>query len=351
MATEIKEIETDNKAISVDFSCDIKERFDEAYSALEDAIEQFSELETTFNELIPEKFEACKIMDYVNAVTEVSKTAINIPIDTATKITNALTSINANVNLNTNGNTISSGISIPEKALNYPQIKIILKYFELLKKYVKRFEILIEKCTLETTNKILKNAANGAGNATDPVLSATTSTLTSISSTLMVVINIIDILMVIIQSIIVMTVDAAGCSFFMTPKSMSGTKMNILNANSSLTNRIPQALDVAISEAEQAINKTNIVTKTTAIMESASKGMESATSENGFTLPQFPNLEAFDIKKIKPLIETLMLPLQFTADPLPRYEKLNILNIGFLIFLITGFEPAAKQSFGIPGMP
>ena len=88
-----------------------------------------------------------------------------------------------------------------------------------------------------------------------------------------------------------------------------------------------------------------------AFADSAAKGMAAASSATGFTLPQFPNLEAFDIKKIKPLIETLMLPLQFTADPLPRYEKLNILNIGFLIFLITGFEPAAKQSFGIPGMP
>jgi hypothetical protein len=39
------------------------------------------------------------------------------------------------------------------------------------------------------------------------------------------------------------------------------------------------------------------------------------------------------------------------AEAVPRYEKLSITNVRFLVFLVTGFEPAGKNTFGIPGFP
>ena len=47
----------------------------------------------------------------------------------------------------------------------------------------------------------------------------------------------------------------------------------------------------------------------------------------------------------------MLLQLVTDADALPRYEMLSASNIRFLTFLVTGFEPAGKMTFGIPGYP
>ena len=52
------------------------------------------------------------------------------------------------------------------------------------------------------------------------------------------------------------------------------------------------------------------------------------------------------IKAIDRLLSTLPIP-----DPLPKYEKLLPINLGYLAWLIIGFCPAGKKAFGIPGFP
>ena len=52
------------------------------------------------------------------------------------------------------------------------------------------------------------------------------------------------------------------------------------------------------------------------------------------------------MKAIDFLLSQLPIP-----DPLPKYEKLLPINLGYLAWLIIGFCPAGKKSFGIPGFP
>ena len=51
------------------------------------------------------------------------------------------------------------------------------------------------------------------------------------------------------------------------------------------------------------------------------------------------------------ILVRMLLQLVTDADALPRYEMLSASNIRFLTFLVTGFEPAGKMTFGIPGYP
>ena len=78
-------------------------------------------------------------------------------------------------------------------------------------------------------------------------------------------------------------------------------------------------------------------------------GASSASSGN-FDAGSFGSLPKFDPSIIRNAV-TILMQMLVDADAVPRYEKLSISNIRFLVFLVTGFEPAGKRTFGIPGFP
>ena len=64
------------------------------------------------------------------------------------------------------------------------------------------------------------------------------------------------------------------------------------------------------------------------------------------------NLKKIDNKEIRNIIKSAFIGILLNlSEPLPKYEKLMITNIRFLLWLTLVFEPGMKQSFGIPGMP
>ena len=78
-------------------------------------------------------------------------------------------------------------------------------------------------------------------------------------------------------------------------------------------------------------------------------GAASATSGK-FDPGSFGNLPKFDPSIIRTAV-MMLFQMLVDADAVPRYEKLSVANIRFFVFLVTGFEPAGKNTFGMPGFP
>ena len=52
------------------------------------------------------------------------------------------------------------------------------------------------------------------------------------------------------------------------------------------------------------------------------------------------------IKGIEFIVQLIPIP-----QALPKYEKISIINLGYVAWLLTSFELGGKRSFGMPGMP
>ena len=135
----------------------------------------------------------------------------------------------------------------------------------------------------------------------------------------------------------------------MTPKSLKKTEMNVVNINQSITDRLGAPLKKAVMEILQAVKKANVPVKVAAIAAGAAAGEMSIAQGKELTIP-CKSLELVNPEKLSNMLNKL-LAFILSADPLPKYENLSIKNPGFLLWLMTGFLPAGKLSFGIPGMP
>jgi hypothetical protein len=136
-------------------------------------------------------------------------------------------------------------------------------------------------------------------------------------------------------------------TFFFTPKSMNMTKITVLNPNSAIGDRYPQPVYITLFNIRKSVDVANAAIKKAALVAGAAAGAVSIMSDN----PRFgisnklSRINPGKLQKAVDLAEDLIpIPLG-----LPRYEKLKFTNLGFLAFLITGFELAAHKSFGIPG--
>jgi hypothetical protein len=175
--------------------------------------------------------------------------------------------------------------------------------------------------------------------------------LMGIAITANVLATIVGVILNVINSIVILNVDATGCAFGPTPKSfMTTSKMTVANSKQSTTAPIPEPIDTLITEAERGYEKAKGEIKKAQVLAMASAGASSIAGGGVFDPGSFPSLPKLDGTAIRQAI-SLLLATIFEAEALPRYEKLTPTNIRFLTFLITGFEPAAQKTFGIPGFP
>lgn len=139
-----------------------------------------------------------------------------------------------------------------------------------------------------------------------------------------------------------------GISFFITPKNpIASAGMPIINPHISVINYLA---DVVVEQIHNLIN-TPIMLQITEKMTTITSAI--ATAQAVLNIPELkeiPNLPIIQPEKdIKAAID-LIISLIPLSQPLPKYEKLNmILNLGFLIFLSTGWCRAGQVSFGLPG--
>ena len=231
------------------------------------------------------------------------------------------------------------------KYIQFSIAQIIAKYTQMLVLFVKRITVYIKRKVAEFLKKMLEACTRGLGSATmvifiqpiillfqgisilaNGILIGTTAVLSALPS--------------------LIAVDAEGMCFFMTPKSLQTTKMNVINTNQSIVYRLPEALMQQLQNLLKQFDKLNIPIKISAVAAGAALGALSVRDGKDLNIG-CNALKLLDPMTILKAIETLvsLLPL---AQPLPKYEKLSFTNIGFLVWLITGFEPAGFQSFGFP---
>ena len=199
--------------------------------------------------------------------------------------------------------------------------------------------------------KVLLELMYNKDDSGSPATAGIKAFLMSMAVVANVIATVMGVILNIINAIVILNVDASGCCFGPTPKSlMMNSKMTVANVNGSTTAPIPQPIEKLISEVENQVEKANGEIKKANVLAMASNAAASVSGGGSFNPGSFPALPKFDGKAVRQAIALLIMAL-VDAEALPRYEKLTPINIRFMVFLITGFEPAAKKTFGFPGFP
>lgn len=230
--------------------------------------------------------------------------------------------------------------------IDYFLSQIILKDLEMIVLQIKKLTSIIKRTTAEWTKMILQWAVSGRGGAA--IMTLILPVITFYKGISILATGILTGVQTILNSLpSPIAVPAEGISFFMTPKSMQTTETNILNSSQSAVYWLPSSVMDTINETVKTVDKLNIPIKVAAISTSALTFRNMITDSSDFEI-NCPDLSKLNPKEILKLIDVILKVLPI-PQPLPKYENLSLLNLGFLAWLLTGFCPAGHSSFGLPG--
>ena len=334
-----------------------------AYDAVCHAEEQLDSIEKDIENSIPTKIDLCKMQEVLMILDKVQNAMINVQNVMTSSITNVLSDTSQDVtNLNEgidaaktavknklSKDSSTAQLSVDSKYTKYLATQIILKNFQILKYRIEMIKTGVQITIATLTKSVISGLLCGKGSAKDPINATMSSTMTSAAATANTILSVIDSIVTMINSVNIMNVNGAGMAFFPTPKSITKVDISISNSNQSTTNNIPDSVNQMISKSENQIRESNGKIKQAKILSMGAAGASSASSGN-FDAGSFGSLPKFDPSIIRNAV-TILMQMLVDADAVPRYEKLSISNIRFLVFLVTGFEPAGKRTFGIPGFP
>lgn len=230
--------------------------------------------------------------------------------------------------------------------INYFLSQIILKDLEMIVLQIKKLTSTIKRTIAEWTKMILQWATAGRGGAA--IMTLILPVITLYKGISILATGILTGVQIILDSLpSPIAVPAEGISFFMTPKSLQTTEANILNSSQSAVYWLPTTVMDTINETIKTVDKLNIPIKVAAISASALSIRNMIANNNDFEI-NCPDLSKLNPKEILKLIDVILKVLPI-PQPLPKYENLSLLNLGFLAWLLTGFCPAGQSSFGLPG--
>lgn len=329
----------------------IVEKLFSAYDSVCTAEEKISSVEKSIVDAFPDKFNMCDIDSFTSKLTNILSTLTEVKNAVTISISNTMSYTNQDDQNNTDiTNEENVQIRIDVEYTKYVATQIILKKYQILQYKIEKLKKNVQVIEAKITKTVLESILIGKGSATNPMLAAPMVALQTVAQVVSKIMTVINFVLKFITIVPIMSIDADGMCFFMTPKSLKTTKMKILNANESINNTIPDSVSKAITKAQQKINELNGKLKKEKVAEMAAAGASSAESGSGFDPGEFGSLERFDQKEIT-AATTAILNTLLDAEPIPRYERLKITNTRFLYWLITGFVPAGNKSFGIPGFP
>lgn len=278
------------------------------------------------------------------AFQEISKRAGGDPCETivlSNKLTEVVQDITSVVS------SASGTIHVFDGFQNCIAMQVVLKRLQMCLLRAKRLVVKIKLKIAEITKKLLIAMISGKGSSIpNPVIEAINAVFMALGTAINVVLQLIETFMSAVSAG-PLGVNPQGMTFFFTPKSMNMTKITVLNPNSAIGDRYPQPVYITLFNIRKSVDVANAAIKKAALVAGAAAGAVSIMSDN----PKFgisnklSRINPGKLQKAVDLAEDLIpIPLG-----LPRYEKLKFTNLGFLAFLITGFELAAHKSFGIPG--
>ena len=337
-----------------------------AYDAVCHAEEQLDSIETEVENAIPKKIDLCTIQEVLAILDKVQSAMMDVQNVMTSAVTNALSGTmqdattpadegvdaakNATTDdINKTEDSSAAQLTVDTKYTKYLATQIILKKFQIIKYRIELIKTGIQITVAKLTKGVLTGILGGKGSAGDPINTTMATTMATAGVTVSTIMSVIDAIVTSINNITIMNVNGAGMAFFPTPKSIMKVDINITNSKQSTTNNIPEAIDQLITETENKVRESNGTIKKSKVLAMGAAGAASAPSGK-FDPGSFGNLPKFDPSIIRNAV-TMLMQMLVDADAVPRYEKLSVANIRFLVFLVTGFEPAGKNTFGLPGFP
>ena len=235
-------------------------------------------------------------------------------------------------------------------------VEYVMKKIQLIALKIKRLLVELSIKIAKMTKNLLLSLDNKCGSeitaalntAMIAVMEVFKGLAAAVYSVMMAVKLILDMMPPMIS------VAAESMCFFLTPKSvmlgLSNVGITCTNPNNSICNRLPTVIKQAISTIEEQINLSNNAIRIAMIATGAALGLTCAFTQ--FKIPETlcKVLKVINPETIIKAIDLLLSPLPI-PDPLPKYEKLLPINLGYLAWLIVGFCPAGKKAFGFPGYP
>lgn len=293
-------------------------------------------------------------------IGRVSQAIVGVPINTVTILCRAL------------GESLDYALSIIEKGVDYATkwlvetLNNLVSNSKWIKKIVKALKITIlfaKKCILygkrfvyKSLRWVLQTAANGK--VTNALYSAYVAVINFIQANIKIIDTIMQVITNLLNSLIGFTLDGGAMGFFITPKSiLSGITipapqltMTPMNINQDIFTNIADSL---ISPLEEAIRTSDVLKKNSDALKMTSDiATNAAAVANGGELEPIstPEVDPFDLTALKTSIAVVLSTLAL-PEPMPKYERLSVTNLGYLTWLITSFEPTMKKCFGFPGYP
>ena len=361
---------------------DVNTRLFAAYDAVCEAEEKLQKIEKNVENALPKKIDPCQIVQIEDKLTSLADDMILVQNVMTTAVNNALSATiqqgvqemtdqadkiltknkssqssadtenetESEEDNNDNKNDREVQLEIDQEYTKYLATQIILKKFQIIKLRIEYVKTGIQ-ITVDTLLKNLYIAMlSGKGSALDPNISAQISEIQTAAQAVNAISTAISTILAMINSMTILNVNGAGMAFFPTPKSITKVDINIVNANMSVTNFMPNVVDLAIEKAGQMFKEKRGIEKKAKIAAMSASAAASVANGGTFSPGSLGGLSKFDANAIKNAINTILQAL-VCAEATPRYENLKISYIRFLTFLVTGFEPAGKRCFGIPGFP
>lgn len=235
-------------------------------------------------------------------------------------------------------------------------VEYIMKKIQILALKIKRLLVELSIKIAKMMRILLIGLDNKCGSGITATLNSAIVAIMAVFKALAIAVNAVMMAVKFILDMMppMISVGAETMCFFLTPKSamlgLSKVEMTCANPNKSICNRLPTVIKQSISAIEEEINIANNAIRIAMIATGAAYGLACA-----FTQFNIPDTLCKVLKVINPqtIIKAidLLLSLLPIPDPLPKYEKLLPINLGYLAWLIIGFCPAGKKAFGFPGYP
>lgn len=235
-------------------------------------------------------------------------------------------------------------------------VEYIMKKIQILALKIKRLLVELSIKIAKMMRSLLIGLDNKCGSGITATINSTIVAIMAVFKALAIAVNAVMMAVKFILDMMppMISVGAETMCFFLTPKSamlgLTKVEMTCANPNKSICNRLPTVIKQSISAIEEEINIANNAIRIAMIATGAAYGLACA-----FTQFNIPNTLCKVLKIINPknIIKAidLLLSLLPIPDPLPKYEKLLPINLGYLAWLIIGFCPAGKKAFGFPGYP
>ena len=235
-------------------------------------------------------------------------------------------------------------------------VEYIMKKIQILALKIKRLLVELSIKIAKMMRSLLIGLDNKCGSGITATLNSAIVAIMAVFKALAIAVNAVMMAVKFILDMMppMISVGAETMCFFLTPKSamlgLTKVEMTCANPNKSICNRLPTVIKQSISAIEEEINIANNAIRIAMIATGAAYGLACAFTQ--FNIPDTlcKVLKVINPKNIIKAID-LLLSLLPIPDPLPKYEKLLPINLGFLAWLIIGFCPAGKKAFGFPGYP